>query len=771
MVSGNNSVGGLVGENGGYVSMSFWDTESSGIQHSNGGVGLTTTEMKDPEILGLNGLAADPNWVLDAYRDYPRLVWEGTPGNEIPAPDIDWLDGNGTAENPYIITEVNQLLRLSKAGALMDRSFQLLRDLDLDGMTWPQAVFPYFNGQFDGQGHVIRNLSIQGYDYLGLFGFTDPNAAIRSLGIEDANVICNLFGSYAGSLVGWNWGSISTSYSSGTVSGLWHIGGLVGISEKGTVSTSYSTCTVSGSRHVGGLVGNNHKGSISHSYSTGMISGGDRYVGGLVGNNYEGSVLSSYSTSPVIGNEYTGGLAGINVGTVSNCYSTGTVSGDNSVGGLVGQNNEGVIVSCYSIGTVNGENDVGGLVGYNYDGSITTSYNTGIVSGYERVGGLVGLNGATGWSVMGINGATGWSVMGLNGTTFNHEASVTNCYSSGMVSGDRVVGGLVGLNVVSIATSYSTGAVSGNWAVGGLVGNNNHDGKIISSFWNTETSDLTNMCGSQRDDATGCDDSYGKTTAEMQMDSTFLDAGWDFVNETDNGTVDIWRIFEGQDYPRLSWEQVLVDDFEDGEALPLWQIYEADSEKIRLEEINGRLEVLANDTADDIVAGYISNGWRLDVTSDFALRADFHFSKTAAGDSWVMLLLLPSLDEPAERFTVLEAGCLENQTFYLHEIEENGSIIQEASVSRSTEDGTLYISYDAEKDELYMSYTGYGKPNAWQTVEGLLQDQWAGQPVYVVIGGGSDQVVLDTGDAYLDNFAVDTGLLDFMTESDDNGDI
>jgi hypothetical protein len=40
----------------------------------------------------------------------------------------------------------------------------------------------------------------------------------------------------------------------------------------------------------------------------------------------------------------------------------------------------------------------------------------------------------------------------------------------------------------------------------------------------------------------------------MQSAGTFLGAGWDFVDETVNGTKDIWRILEGQDYPHLWWE-------------------------------------------------------------------------------------------------------------------------------------------------------------------------------------------------------------------------
>jgi len=46
----------------------------------------------------------------------------------------------------------------------------------------------------------------------------------------------------------------------------------------------------------------------------------------------------------------------------------------------------------------------------------------------------------------------------------------------------------------------------------------------------------------------------GKTTAEMQTASIFLEAGWDFAGETTNGTDDIWWIIEGKDYPRLWWE-------------------------------------------------------------------------------------------------------------------------------------------------------------------------------------------------------------------------
>jgi hypothetical protein len=89
---------------------------------------------------------------------------------------------------------------------------------------------------------------------------------------------------------------------------------------------------------------------------------------------------------------------------------------------------------------------------------------------------------------------------------------------------------------------YSTGAViSTGQDVGGLVGSGG--GAATGCFWDTKTSGQAESAGGT-----------GKTTAEMQTATTFLEAGWDFVGETANGTEDIWWILEGQDYPKLWWQ-------------------------------------------------------------------------------------------------------------------------------------------------------------------------------------------------------------------------
>ncbi|MCH8121069.1 MAG: hypothetical protein IIC00_15260, partial [Planctomycetes bacterium] len=209
-------------------------------------------------------------------------------------------------------------------------------------------------------------------------------------------------------------------------------------------------------------------------------------------------------------------------GTISNCYvEGGSVSGNWYVGGLVGYNRDGTITNCYSTASVSGDSAVGDLAGYNR-GTITNCYSMASVSGNDWVGGLVGWN----------------------------AGEITNSYSLGHVTGATNVGGLVGENTWGriITNCYSAGSVSGFSSVGGLVGLNR--GAVTGSFWDIQTSEQSTSAGGT-----------GKTTAGMQIESTFTDAGWDFVGESVNGTEDIWWILEGLGYPRLYWEPI-----EDGQT-------------------------------------------------------------------------------------------------------------------------------------------------------------------------------------------------------------
>jgi predicted secreted protein len=493
-VDGREYSGGLVASNnrGSVESSCFWDTTVSGYLSSDGGIGLTTVEMMNPEIVGLNGLANEPNWVLDPGKDYPRLHWQGTAGDVIAQPVIDWMDGDGSPEMPYQISDVDQFVRLSKAGALTDRHFILANDLELRGRLWYQAVFPSFSGTFNGNGFCIRHLTIQGRNHLGLIGNL-RGGAVTNLGLED------IFIEGRGA----------------------NIGGLLGFNDGGSVDNCHSTGDVAGSESVGGLAGVNlsRDGGITASHSTATVSG-DEEIGGLVGSNWSGTgIIAGYAAGTVTGNERVGGLVGYNGshGSIAASYCGGMVSGDELVGGLVGYNYRGSITTSHNASPVSGGWHVGGLVGLNREGIITESFDTGTVSGDTEVGGLVGEN---------------------------RDGSVINCYSAGTVKGSvEYVGGLVAWNGGNVVNCYSTGLVAGSEAVGGLVGHT-QNGSVMSSFWDTETSSLADSDGG-----------LAKSTIEMQTGKTFLNTGWDFVDEIENGADDVWKVAEGLDYPRLWWEE------------------------------------------------------------------------------------------------------------------------------------------------------------------------------------------------------------------------
>ena len=272
-------------------------------------------------------------------------------------------------------------------------------------------------------------------------------------------------------------------------------------------------------RYIGLLAGLLGEGTITNCYVVGGTVSGSYEVGGLVGYNVQGTMTNCYAKGGSVSGTgwFVGGLIGGNDdGRITNCYASGTVAGDTSVGGLVG-GNDGTITNCYATSSVSGNERVGGLLGAN-NGRITNCYSTGSVSGNQYVGGLVGRN----------------------------YGAISNCYATDSVTGTSNVGGLVGDNNGTISNCYSVGAVPG-WAfVGGLVGG--FGGPVYNSFWDVETSGQWFSAGGT-----------GKTTAEMQTESTFTGAGWDFVGESVNGTEDIWWILESQDYPRLSWEFIEGD--------------------------------------------------------------------------------------------------------------------------------------------------------------------------------------------------------------------
>jgi len=218
-----------------------------------------------------------------------------------------------------------------------------------------------FTGAFDGLGHTISGHTInRSYtDYVGLFGYIGSGAAVNNVGLLGGSV--KGVNNYVGGLVGYNDGTITNSYATGSVEGNDYVGGLVG-ANLGTVTNSYATGSVTGGYSIGGLVGAN-LGTITDSYATGSVTG-NNWVGGLVGYNYFGTITGSYATGSVTGNDYVGGLVGVNVsGTITDSYATGSVTGNDYVGGLVGRNSSGTITNAYWDTETSGQSSSSGGTG------------------------------------------------------------------------------------------------------------------------------------------------------------------------------------------------------------------------------------------------------------------------------------------------------------------------------------------------------------------------------------------------------------------------
>ncbi len=158
-----------------------------------------------------------------------------------------------------------------------------------------------------------------------------------------------------------------------------------------------------------------------------------------------------------------------------------------------------IVGSVFRLGLVNVSISGGSEVSYvgalcgNNGGTVDECFASGSVEGRYAVGGFCGYN----------------------------AGDIRNSYSTVNVAGLSSVGGFCGVRYYSLdffANCYATGSVAGNTDFGGFCGSIfNEAAAVTNCFWDVQTSGTAASSGG-----------IGKTTAEMQMQSTFTDAGWNF---------------------------------------------------------------------------------------------------------------------------------------------------------------------------------------------------------------------------------------------------
>ena len=217
-------------------------------------------------------------------------------------------DGQYTVATAEGLENLAELVNRDGSRDVENYTVDMLGDIDLQNTEWTPIGNSYkylFQGNFDGQGHIVKNLKISnGSSYIGLFG-NAKGGAIQNLKVE-------------GKVTGRSWA-----------------GGIVGQMESGTVENCVSEVVVeiTGSR-AGGIVGyasSTGDGSmvIRNCYSTGDVS----------------------SSAPDASEDGVSGIVGYgsNV-SVEYCYSIGEISGSCEVGSIVGNSWSVTVSDCAALG-------------------------------------------------------------------------------------------------------------------------------------------------------------------------------------------------------------------------------------------------------------------------------------------------------------------------------------------------------------------------------------------------------------------------------------
>ena len=200
--------------------------------------------------------------------------------------------------------------------------------------------------------------------------------------------------------------------------------GLFGVIEQGArvhdlkVDGSVSQ---DGGERTGGIAGVN-RGTIEDCTFTGTVSGGER-TGGIVGvNERRGSVRRCETGGGVFGKSMTGGVAGSNAGTLEACYNRSYVN-TNTLDPSVTLDDLDLsldgLARITSPDTFNIATDSGGVAGYS-DGVLMNCRNYGSV-GHQHIG---------------------YNVGGIAGRSSGH---ISGCTNEGRIFGRKDVGGVCGM--------------------------------------------------------------------------------------------------------------------------------------------------------------------------------------------------------------------------------------------------------------------------------------------------------------------------------------
>ena len=315
--------------------------------------GKLTSSGRGAEISGntirLNGnFATDTLVIMYNNTDYYYHIVQFAPSQ---------FEGEGTAENPYLIKDASDMNRLADITShslqpFTDTYFRMTNDIDMDGDTifCGIGLVPYsssvtFNGIFDGAGYRIKNLR------MGKVVWTTAPSS------EDS----------------WDGGMWEATKQSGFNA----IFGTLGRSAIVRNLTVDESC---------------------------IFEGGNYSAGIAVSNSGKIEQCRNYAKVRTLGNN-AAGITCVNSGKITGCLNAGNIHANGSYGAGIAATNFGEICNVANTGDITTKAIAkvyrattpssmygGGIVAYNNGRTISDALNAGYIDCTSASGGIVGYN-------------------------------------------------------------------------------------------------------------------------------------------------------------------------------------------------------------------------------------------------------------------------------------------------------------------------------------------------------------------------------------------
>lgn len=367
----------------------FWDVADSGTGTTSGlqnGTNPQTNNTSTIDTAYINNMRHLENLDSDV-SGLNKAAGEVNINKAVQIDDLVWDDDN--PESDGFISQIHKVTNLDKEKIVIRT---IGNEETSGGCYWP-VIFTNEKGvtdlEYNGQGHSIKGVKVDGAANAGLFGTLD-NAVVKNLELIDFDIsgtstagalagsfivtnntnglnVLDLFGLSPDSEAGDNAQTILETTTEGSRidnviahnstpdaasetrtikgNGATAVGGLIGSVQGGKILNSAAAMTVSDGTNTGGLIGRvSGKTEITGCFSGGHTDKGEFYqhttegergdaiynvtgttAGGLIGSFAGDKIENSYATCSVSGETAAGGLVGTAIGSINNCYCAGKV--------------------------------------------------------------------------------------------------------------------------------------------------------------------------------------------------------------------------------------------------------------------------------------------------------------------------------------------------------------------------------------------------------------------------------------------------------------